>query len=867
MRWTRRLYNCFRPARLRTDLERELAFHIREAEDDLLASGLSRAEAARQARLRFGSMATHIEGTQEMDINLLLDSCARNLRLAVRGLARTPVFTAAVILTLALGTGVNSAVFSVIDAVLLRPLPFPESERLVVVQQLDRKRPDPQVAPARLLDWNRLNTTFVAISGAYLEDVSELSGELPERYRRAFLAPRYLEVLGVFPAIGRDFNSLEEKWGGPSAALISNRLWRRRFNSDPNVAGRTLRIGNASVPVIGVMPAGFGFPDRDVDIWSATTMDAPFARARTLNWFRSVGRIKPGVSVAQARENLIAVQANLGRQFPVPDADISVSVTPLMESTVGGAKRSLWLVFGAVSLLLLLACANVASLLLSRASSREQEIAVRFSLGATKVAVAAQLLTEVFVLAVAGSTLGLVLAAGASRILSGLAKDLPRLDEVGLDWRIVLYAVACALATTLLCGLLPAMRATGRPLAGVMQQAGRARIGGRNRAQMVLTGVQVALAVTLLAGAGLMIRSFQELGRVAPGFDPEGVLTFRMSNSWSESGDRKALAQRLNRVLEGLRTIPGVSSAASTITLPGVPMEYQVEVAPVEGPQDASRKMLVQSRFVTPEYFKTMRIPLIEGEACRDDPGVATMVVNRAFVRAYVPERQRATGLHLRQPANAYVPAAEIRGVTGDAREAGLDREPVPTAYWCGAALQPNSYFVVRTAGDPAAQINSVRRKIQEIEPRRSVYDLMPLRDRIADSYEQTRMRTVLLGFFALTAVSLACVGLYGTLSYLVQVRRKEVGVRIALGALPGQIIRDFLSQGLWVAGLGSAGGLALAAATSRILDGMLYGVAASDPATVAGVLALVLIVSALASLVPALRAARLEPVRALRDE
>lgn len=864
MAWRRRFWNVLRPGRVQSDLERELQFHLRERAEELEAGGMSGQEAVRQARQAFGNYTAQIERTRDMDINGGLESLVRNLRQAVRGLAKTPAFTVTVILTLAIGIGANSAVFSAIDAVLLRPSPFPQSAELVKLSQKNPKNQDALVAPPRLQDWNRLNSTFQAIMGYYTEDDSELSGDLPEKLTRALVTPRFLQVWGVAPALGRDFTPQEEHFGGPDAVLISDRLWRRRFGANAGAVGRKLRLGNYSYSIVGVMPASFLFPDRHVDIWSPNPMDAPYAQSRTTGWFTTFGRMKPGVTLQQARANLDTVQANLGRQFPPTDALVGVVLKPLKEATVAGVRRSLWLLFGSVSLLLLIACTNIAALLLSRAAARRHEISVRFSLGASRVSVAAQLLTEVFVLALAGSALGLAIAAEASRVFRALAKDLPRVDEIHLDWSIVLYSLACAVTATLLCGIFPAVRATRRSLAGSMAQAGRSQVSNRNPLQFTLVGIQVALAVMLLAGAGLLLRSFQELGRVSPGFDPQHVLTFHISSSYGETGDQKGAKQRLYRVLDTLRATPGiVAASASAFTLPGVSEQYQIEVNTPEGRAETEPKMLAESRAVTPGYFATLRIPLLSGETCRDNFDTSGVIVNRSFADAYMGG-SAAIGHHLTQAGNW---SGEIRGIVGDARESGMDREPSPTIYWCYTALQPGTYFLVRTHGDPKSMAETIRRKIHEIEPRRSVYDLTPLDEHISDSYAENRLRTILLAFFAITAVSLACVGLYGTLSYLVSLRQREVGLRLALGALRTQIVRQFLTQGLTVSLLGCAAGLALTAIFGRLLSGMLFGVSAWDVVTLGGVVAIVLTVSILASLLPAIRAARLEPMQVLREQ
>jgi len=862
MAWYSRIWNVVRGERVHRDIDRELRFHVRERTDEFRAAGMSAEEAGRQARIQLGNPVVQMERTRDMDVAAWLDATFRNVRLALRSLAKTPGFTATVVLTLALGIGANSAVFSAIDAVLLRPLPFPDSDQLMLLEQKRPKVSQTFVAPVRLMDWGRLNSTFQGISGYYTEDASEISGELPEKVKRAFVAPRFLEVLGVAPALGRGFRPEEEHFGGSNAVLISDRFWRRRFQADPGVLEKRLRFGPGSFAITGVMPASFRFPDRDVDLWFTSPMDGPFGQARQLTWFNVIGRLKPGATLAQARENMSAVQTDLGRQFTQTDAELTVDIQPLKEVTVGGVRESLWVVFGSVSLLLLIAYTNIAALLLARATQRQQEISVRYSLGASRASVVAQLLTETFVLALSGAVLGLLVAAGTSGVFRTLAKSLPRLEEIGLDWRIVLYTLVSAIAVTLWCGLIPSIQATRRSLTSSLAHGGRALVSSRNPLQWLLVGVQVALAVTLLSGAGLLLRSFRELGRVSPGFEPSHVLTLHISTNWAEAGPE--MRPRRDRIIEALSAVPGVESAATSMAPPGVPFGFQAELKVAEGRAETDPKILTDSRFVTSGYFATMQIPLLTGEPCRD-AGPPQVLVNRSFANTYFPGAE-AVGRHLVPPFPAARPA-EIRGIVGDAREQGLNKTPAPMVYFCGADAQPGTFFLIRTQGDPAAMTETVRRKIREIEPSRAVFDIMPLEEHLSDAFAENRMRTVLLSFFAITAVSLACVGLYGTLSYLVNVRRREVGLRLALGALRGQIVRQFLSQGLAVAMLAALAGLGLSLVFTRLLAGMLYGVSPTDPLTLTAVILLTLAVATVASLIPAIRAALVEPMQVLRDE
>jgi putative ABC transport system permease protein len=847
----RRLTNAIKREPFSRELDREFAFHLAERVDELRAAGLNEKEALEKARRQFGNLTLQKERSRDMHVSMWLEAMLRNVRLAFRALKRTPALSAGVIVTLALGIGANSAVFSVIDDVLLRPLSFPKADQLMWITHAQPRTPAIPVAPVRVEDWNRMNSTFQAIAGYYPEDTSEISGEVPERLRRALVSRRFLQVWGVAPALGRGFSPDEEKPGGPAVVLISDRLWRRRFGADFSVIGKRLLFARASAAIVGVMPASFLFPDRDVDLWSPT----PGTPVRQATWFSVIGRLKPGLSVDQARADLSTVQAQLGAQFPATDAKLTVHVQPLKQETVGDVGRSLWIVFGSVSVLLLIACANIAALLLSRAIQKRPELTIRLSLGASRLSLVSQMLTETAVLAMCGGGIGILLAAEAPAIFRKLAGNLPRMQEVRLDWRIAAYTLICTLAVTFLCGVIPALRTTGRHL-----PVARGEVSGRHRLQWLLVGTQVALAVTLLAGAGLLVRSLQALGRVAPGFDPSHVLTFQMSASWAETTDYPALFRRIDRTLEFLNTIPGVQASATTDSLPGVPVLRQRSELNLSG-----TKVIAESRFVSRAYFGVTRIPMIAGEGCPASGGPpaqsADVLVNRSFANRYLA----AVGHPVSGLAN--FPPGEIRGIVGDAREGGLSAEPVPTVYWCDSASAPAPFFLVRTSGEPSAMVETIRRKLGEIEPMRSVFNVAPLIDKLDDAASENRLRTLLLSVFAATAILLACVGLYSTLSYLVVIKRREIGLRVALGAERGSIVQHFFGKGLGVTGVACLVGLGMALGLTRFLAGMLYGVSASDPITLSAVVVLVFLVGSMASLVPAIRAARVDPMKVLRDE
>lgn len=630
----KRLNFFLRKSAIEKELDSEIRFHLDSVVRDKIAAGLSPEDARREALLEFGGGEQVKEECRDAHRLTFIETTLANLKSAVRFMKRSPGFSATVILTLALGIGANSAVFSAIDAVLLRALPYPDPGELVVLHQYDRKSKNPEsfLAPIRLKEWNQADSTFKAIAGWYTQNVSETSGAAPERLLEADVTSHFLQVLGVSPELGRDFAPAEEHFGGPNAMLISDRLWRRRFHADPHVLGKILHIDSFSFPIIGVLPPSFQYPEKDVDLWEVVPLDAPFAQDRKSTWFTGIGRLKPGVTVARARADLDTVQARLGHQFPKTDKNLTAEIQPLKETVVSGSRRSLWILFGAVTLLLLIACTNIAAMLLSRTTQRAHEISVRYALGASRGSIIAQLLTEAFVLALAGSVVGLGIAAAGIRVFHSLAKALPRVDQIALDWQIVAYTLLSAVAATLLCGLVPALIASRRSISSTLNSISRTQVSARTPLQWTLVGVQVALAATLLIGAGLLLRTFQQLGRVSPGFDANHVLTLRISGNYGETADMQKLQQRMKNTLNALASVPGVESVALSITVPGASYNYPVDLEIPDAAIPSERRITADEKAVYGAYFATMRIPLLAGEPCKENTPWPTAVVNRSFV-------------------------------------------------------------------------------------------------------------------------------------------------------------------------------------------------------------------------------------------
>lgn len=787
-----------------------------------------------------------------------------SVRYAARGLIRTPIFTLTVILTLTVVIGANSAVFSIIDRVLLRPLPFPEADHLVYVSHADRTSSLPrEIAPGRLLDWSERNETFESISAFYTEDVTDTTADQPKNLRRATMGPGLLDTWGLEPALGRKFTSEEHSYGGPRSVLISSDYWGEYLNGDLDAIGDTLIIEGESVTVVGVMPATLEFVDSDVDLWFPLLTNAPFVTQRQTGWFTGVvGRLRPGVTLSQAELDLQAVQSRLAEQYPATDSNLDVTVIPFRDFLDGPFRSSLWLLFGAVLMLLLIACTNIAAVLLARSTQRQRDMAIRFSLGASSRTIATQLLAETAVLVLAGTIGGLVLASGAIGMLESYTSDLPTFGRIELDSRVLAYTVLSAVFVLVLCGLYPAVR--GAKSSIPLSRTGRMEAPSRQTVNWMLVGTQVALSMTLLTGAGLMLKSFDALSNVDPGFEAEQVLTFRVSGNFNETSDFAAVLQRINRTIDELDALPGVESVGTSFSLPGVSDSSETQFAFVDWTPTDETPIIAQNRMVSPTYFQALQIPLLGGELCgrADDPfGAREVMVNRQFAERFFGASS-VIGRQLigQQPA-------QVVGIVGNAREIGMHREPPPSLYTCYSAPTPFPWFLVRTSGDPISFIETVRARIAELEPLRSVYDFAPLSQRIGDMYAQDRLRALLLTVFSVAALLLACLGIYGTLSYVVSLRRRDVGLRVALGALRNAIVAHYLAQALKVVSVACLVGLGMAVAFSRVLSSMLYGVSPSDPVTLVTVIGIVMTVAAIGAVVPSMRASRVDPIVALRED
>jgi putative ABC transport system permease protein len=786
------------------------------------------------------------------------------MRTAVRSLARRPALSATIVITLALGIGANAAIFSAIDAVLLKPLPYPDAGRLVKLYELNlgARGATQLVAPVRIDEWGRATRSFAAISGSYFENMTDTTGGGVERVEVMRTAPRFFEVLGAAPALGRLPTIEEELFGGTPVAVLSDGAWRGRFNADPSVIGRTWTVGGATRTIIAVMPPWMRYPTATTEAWLPIQASQRLTQARQARFLTAIGRLAPGVTAEQARQDLDAIQARLGEQFPETDKGWAVELVPLKEEKVGGVRRSLWFLLAAVGLVLVAACGNVGCLLLADAARRQHEIAVRLAIGARRGQVIRQLLLEGVLLSAAGAALALLVAFWAVRALATMETGLPGDRPVAIDVRIVLFALALGAIATILFALAPALQATRAQPVETLARGGRSQAGGRHGLQRALVAAQVALAIVLLVGAGLLIRSFARLQAVSTGIDAGSVLTFRMTAQWTERPD--AVVQRHARTLDRLEAIPGVRSAAFSATLPIV-----VDYPPAEftiGGQDRGERTFAHIRSVSAGYFATLGIPLLEGSTCSARPATPLQqkaIVTREFAARFFPDRGPIGHTIAGQ---GFTPGVPIIGIAADVRERGIARAPEPIVYICGfSEYWPDPQFLVRLDPAQPASLAAIRSALAEIEPGRAMYLARPLAAVIARSLAQPRLNTILLALFAATALALAAMGLYGVLAQLVAARRREIGVRIALGAAPGRIVRSIAGQAALVTAIGIAVGLAAAGALARFMGTLVFGITVRDPLTFALVPLVLAAVAAAAAILPARRAARVDAADALR--
>jgi putative ABC transport system permease protein len=865
--------NLFRRTRVERELDDELRAYLDLLTDQKLASGMKEEEARRAARLESGGLEQVKEEVREVRAGRLLVELLQDLRYGLRTLRKNPAFTAVAVLALALGIGANTAMFSVAYGILMRPLPYPAADRVAVVfmQYFPRDFAFGTLSVRDYLGWKENNRAFEdpTLFRTLRMDIGGQEG-VPEQVQGAAVTAGFFSTLGVHPLLGRTFAAGDDRPSAGSMAVLSESMWRRRFSASPAALGRVILVNGAPATVIGVMPDAFRFPRQQTEVWTNLLLTPP---GRFGPWFyRGLARLKPGVTMeeAQAETNrigqMLMQQNSYYKRLTLPLLDLRGA---LLGVTL---KPAILVLAGAVGLVLLIAVVNVANLLLARATVREREIALRLSLGAGRGRLVRQLLTESVLLALLGGAAGLALAWGGIQLVRVWNPgDLPFIESVRLDAGALAFTVLASVLTGVLFGLVPALESARADLNSTIKEGGRAGAGSRVRGRMraVLVVCEIALSLTLLVSAGLLLRSFVNLRRENGGFTTPGrrILTMAISPGSRKYSDTRAGIAFYDEVLRRARGVPGVEGAAVTDSLPP-DRQGDADSFEIEGQTLAPGELnpIISDVTIGPEYFRTLGIPLIEGRAftARDNQDSAPVtIVSEGFARRFLA-RRRVLGTHIKYD-NRWM---EIVGVVGNVKYLGLSVDTDPAFYIpFGQSYGPRMFLAVRTAGDASRVAEAVRREIQSIDRGVTLAQIGTMESAMSLSVSQPRFDTMLLGLFAGIALLLAAIGIYGLIAYSVAQRTHEIGVRVALGAARGDVMRMVVGQSARLAGLGIAGGLAGAMALTRLLKAMLFGVGAIDPLTFVAAPLMLMLVILLATWIPALRATRISPVVALRYE
>jgi predicted permease len=851
------------------DMSDEMAFHIESKTRELAESGMSEADARLEAHRRFGSVLKQKEAGHEISSGHLFEDVRRDVRFTARALRRTPGFTLAVVLMLALGIGANTAVFSVVNNVLLKPLPYPGADRIVVLRTAFHTRGETQtlVTLANFRDWRDRSSSFEAMSSYRPSENSVTTGASAEYGRIAGVDAQFFRVFGVQPITGRTFRPDEVGPNAPPQALISHSYWQNRLGGDPRVLDRTIRVGTRSRSIIGVLPPGFRFPG-ETDVWLPQTTDSS---SRTSHSFFAVGRLKPGVSLEQAEGDLKVVAAGLEQEYPV-NKGRGVIPTRLQDELVGDVRLTLYLLWGVVGVVLLIACANTATLLLGQATARTREVAVRAALGASRRRIIRQLFTESLLLAVLAGTAGLVLAYwGTKALIALMPSDVVRLSQSEMDGRVLAFTVIVSMATSVLFGLIPALHAAKVDLLESLRQGSTRSVaaGAAVRTRGVLVVCEIALAVVLLVGAGVLMKSLAALHNVELGFEPSNVLVMKATGMRGIQENNAFFREMFSRTA----ALPGVAAVGATSIPPGDLSlagsgSYFLDRVPET--RDRATEPSGLLTVIAPGTFAALGIPINSGRDfnerdTNDRPLVA--IVNEALVRRSAGGQNpigRTIFCSFDRPDGM-----TIIGVVGDVRQRNPAMEPLPECYMPYLQHQYNSntlHVVIRTVSEPLVLASTVRRVATGISPEVPV-SFTTMDAAVSEGIEDPRFRAVLFGLFAALAVVLAMAGVYGVMAYAIEQRSREIGVRMALGADKATVVRLILRQGIVLAAIGLALGLAGSVAATRLLETVLFEVQPIDAQVYLAVIGLIAVVTLLAGYLPAWRAAVLNPVDALKSE
>jgi len=875
MRWLGRLFSR---RKQEEELEKELRFHLDQHTADLMAQGLDPEEARRQARLALGGPEQVKEQCRDARGTRWLEDLLQDLRYGARMLMKNPGFALVALITLAAGIAANTTIFSIVDALILRPFNFPNQERLVMVWERgenDGGFDHGSVAPGNFNDWREQSQSFerlVAIVGRPFD----LTGAYqPERFSGYGVSAGFFEAFGVKAALGRTFLPGEDEPGRDQVVVLKHSLWERRFGSDPNIVGRTLTLNAKTFTVIGVMPPDFNFPFYGGEMWSPLAFDDKTKQERLSHYMRAMGLLKPGVGIAQANADLDAISRRAERLFPDTNAGASATVVGMTEDLVHEAQEYMPPLVGTVAFVLLIACANVANMLFSRAFGRQKEIAVRLALGASRWRLVRQLLTESLLLSLAGGVIGLLLSVWAVDLLRGampedFAKFIPGFDHFGVNRVVLLFTLMISMLTSVLFGLTPAWQASKPNLNETLKEGtkGASSAGSRQRLSSGLVVAEVALSLVLLIGAGLMIRSFVAMLRDDVGFNPQSVLSFQLSLSgkkYSEAQQRGFYDQLLKR----LEALPGVVAAGATCILP-MSNDNEGRIFEIVGrpPFEKGKGPGADYRVVTPRYFDAIGMSLRRGRgftAGDNEQAPGVVIINETFARLFFPNQEAIGERIITGGADKPI---EIVGVVGDIKDLDLDRVPRPALY-VPYAQNPRTYMGValRAAAEPTALTGAARDEVMRLDPALPVSNLKTVERMIHETTSPNRIMAAMMGVFAGIALLLAGVGLYAVLAMAVSQRTHEIGVRLALGARSRDILRLITRQGLKLTLAGLALGMAGAFALTRVMEPLLYGVSPTDPLTFILISLSLASVALLACWIPARRATKVDPMIALRCE
>jgi putative ABC transport system permease protein len=802
----------------------------------------------------------------------------KDIRYGLRGLLKYPGFTAIAVITLALGIGANTAIFSVVNAVVLRPLPYTQPERLVM---LLGTRDSNNEQPASFADFNDFQSqtktleTVAAVSPLWSLTLSG-DGE-PEQLQGLYASANLFQMLGVMPEKGRAFLPDDDRVGGAPVAIVSNGLWQRRFGGDPNLVGKVLTLSGNPTTIIGIMPAGFQFLEPNAELWLPLQQNQFANSVRNVRLLSMVGRLRPDVTLQQASAELSTIARQLAMQYPDSNSNVGLRLVPLLEQTIAGVKPALKLLFGSVGMVLLIACANVVNLMLVRGASRRKEIAVRAALGASRLRLIRQLLTESVTLSLFGGALGVLLATWGTRVLLSLNPfQLPRADTIGIDVTVLAFTLAASFITGIAFGLAPAWQTLRLDLNTTLKEGGRSAApeSGQRKLSNLLVVAEMAMAMVLLIGAGLLIRSFIRLLEVNPGFVTENILTFQIglpSTSYHEATKRIALMQQLET---SLRALPEVSSVGYVTRLPLMSSLNNVTtfLAIEDRPVPAGERPEIDFRRASTGYFQTMGIPLLAGRLVTEQDVAnnnSYVLINDAMAKRFWPG-QDPVGKRISTATSTgqQTQWTTITGVVGSVRHLGLDVEPRPELYYHTNTVPPfGPVVVIRTTSDPLRVIAGVRAKIRELDPELPIARVASMEQLVEQSIAQRRFGMFLLSLFAMFAVLLAGVGIYGVMSYSVSQRTQEIGIRMALGACSRDVLRLIVSHGMALALFGVGIGLVGALALTRLMARLLFAVKPTDALTFALVALGLIVVALLACYLPARRATKVDPLVALRYE